>query len=173
MNSKKLYIFNILIKFLPSSRCHALKSMLLRWCGAKVGKGVEIFTPSIQGDFDLYIGDHVFIGHEALLTGANGSSITIGNYAKIGTRSILVTGSHKYSIEYPSIAGPGTCESIEISEGASIGTNSIILPGKKIGFKAHIAAGAVVTKDVPDMVRVAGIPARIIKDFRNEIDKIS
>ena len=38
--------------------------------------------------------------------------------------------------------------------------------GKTIGAKSHVAAGAVVTKDVPPMVRVAGVPARVIKDFK-------
>ena len=42
----------------------------------------------------------------------------------------------------------------------------MILPGKTIGEKSHVAAGSVVTHDVPDMVRVAGVPARIIKNFK-------
>lgn len=51
-----------------------------------------------------------------------------------------------------------------------IGTRAVILPGKTIGEKSHIAACAIVTKDVPPMVRMAGIPARIIKDFKKDIE---
>jgi len=165
MNSKKLYIFNLLIKLLPPSRCLKFKAKMLRWCGAKVGENVEIFTPSIQGNFNLIIGDNVFIGHEALIFGAQGSKITIEDYAKIGSRVIIVTGTHTFSIEGPCIEGPGTYHDVKISSGAVVSTHSIVLPGKTVGKKAHVAAGSVVTKDVPDMVRVAGSPARIIKDF--------
>lgn len=166
MNSKKLYLFNLLIKFLPPSRCLKFKARILRWCGAKVGKNVEIFTPSIQGNFNLIIGDNVFLGHETLIFGAQGSTITIENYAKIGSRVILVTGSHTFSLDGPCIEGPGIFKDIRIESGAVVSTNSIVLPGKTVGEKAHVAAGSIVTKDVPPMVRVAGIPARVIKDFK-------
>jgi acetyltransferase-like isoleucine patch superfamily enzyme len=49
-----------------------------------------------------------------------------------------------------------------IGEGAVIGANSTIIAGIKIGRRSVIAAGSVVTKDVPDEVVVAGNPARII-----------
>lgn len=165
MNTKKLYIFNLLVKILPPSRCLRLKATLLRWCGAKVGENVEIFTPSIHGDFNLVIGDNVFIGHEALIFGASGSKITLEKFSKVASRAILVTGSHEFATKYDSIAGPGTYKDLIIKGGALVDTHAIVLPGKTIGYKAHVAAGSIVTHDVPDMVRVAGIPARIIKDF--------
>ncbi len=171
MNTKKLYIFNLLVKFLPASRLFDFKARLLRWCGAIVGKNVEIFTPSIQGDFDLVLGDNVFLGHETLIFGNAESKITIENYAKVASRAIVVTGSHKFSPQYPSIAGPGTHNDILIKEGALVDTMAIVLPGKTIGYKSHVAAGAIVTHDVPDLVRVAGIPARIIKDFKSDSDE--
>lgn len=169
MNTKKLYIFNLLIKLLPPSRCLALKAKLLRWCGAKVGDSVEIFTPSIYGSFNLTIGDNVFIGHNSLIYGATGSSITIEDNVTIGSRVILVTGSHDYSIKYDGVAGPGKFGNIKICKGACVSTNSLILPGKTVGFKAHVAAGSVVTHDVPEMVRVAGCPARVIKNLRESL----
>ena len=48
-----------------------------------------------------------------------------------------------------------------VGEGASIGANAVILPGIKIGKKAMIGAGAVVTKDVPEKAIVVGNPATI------------
>lgn len=166
MNTKKLYIFNLLIKLLPPSRCYGFKARMLRWCGAKVGKNVQMFSPKIMGDFELELGDNVWIGHEALIFGAAGSKITVETNAKIATRAIVVTGSHEYSIKYDNIAGPGRAEDIRICSGAMVGTATIILPGKTIGAKSDVAAGAVVTKDVPPMVRVAGVPAQVIKDFK-------
>lgn len=166
MNSKKLYVFNLLIRILPPSSCLKFKVKLLRWCGAKVGKNVEIFTPSIQGNFNLIIGDNVFLGHQPLIFGAAGSTITIDNYAKIGSRAIVVTGTHLFSLDGPCIEGAGTYKDVTIKSGAVVSTASIILPGKTVGEKAHVAAGSIVTHDVPDMVRVAGAPAKVIKDFR-------
>ena len=49
-----------------------------------------------------------------------------------------------------------------IKEGASIGANATIVCGHTIGRYAMVAAGAVVTKDVPDYALVAGVPARVI-----------
>ena len=166
MNTTRLYFFNLMVKLLPPSRCYGLKARMLRWCGAKVGKNVQMFSPKIMGDFELELGDNVWIGHEALIFGASGSKITVETNAKIATRAIVVTGSHEYSIKYDNIAGPGRAEDIRICSGAMVGTATIILPAKTIGVKSHVAAGAVVTKDVPPMVRVAGVPARVIKDFK-------
>lgn len=166
MNSRRLLIFNFLVKFLPPSRCLKFKSKMLRWCGAKVGNNVEIFTPSIQGNFNLEIGDNVFLGHECLIFGAAGSTIKIEDYAKIGSRVVVVTGTHTFSLDGPCIEGPGIYKDVLIKTGAVVSTGSTVLPGKTIGIKAHVAAGSIVTHDVPDMVRVAGIPAKVIKDFR-------
>lgn len=141
---------------------------MLRWCGAKVGNNVQIFTPKILGNFDLELGDNVWIGHDAMLLGPMGSKIIIDTNARVASRAILVTGSHDYSIKYDNIAGPGKFENIHICKGAMVGTATIILPGRTIGEKAHVAAGAVVTKDVPPMVRVAGVPAKTIKNFFDE-----
>lgn len=166
MNTKRLYVFNLACQLLPQSRFFKLKVRLLRWSGAKVGKNVQMFSPKIYGNFDLEIGDNVWIGHEALIMGPRGSKITIKDFAKVGTRAIVVTGYHEYSIKYDNIAGPGLWDDITIMQGATVGTQAMVLPGKTVGEKAHIAAGSVVTHDVPSFHRVAGVPARIIKDFR-------
>lgn len=166
MNTKRLYFFNLVCRILPLTHFYQLKVRLLRWSGAKVGDNVQIFSPKIYGDFDLEIGDNVWIGHEALIMGASGSKITIHDFAKIGTRSILVTGYHEYSIKYNNIAGPGLYDDIIIMRGATVGTQAMVLPGKTVGEKAHVAAGSIVTHDVPSFHRVAGVPARVIRDFR-------
>lgn len=166
MNPKKLYFFNLIIKILPPSHCYGLKNSLLRWCGAKVGNNVQMFSPKILGDFDLELGDNVWIGHDPLIFGSKGSKITVESNAKIASRAILVTGYHKYNINYDNIAGPGKFDDITIKKGALVDTQTIILPGKTVGEKAHVAAGSIVTHDVPPFTRVAGVPARIIKRFK-------
>ena len=136
----------------------------LGWC--KRGEGVSIFSPKILGQFDFTIGDNCWIGHEALIFGAAGSKIEMKPYSKISSRAIVVTGDHDYGIQYDNIAGPGRCADITIGKGACVGAQAMVCPGKTIGEKAHVAAYSVVTHDVPPFVRVAGVPAKIIKEFK-------
>jgi acetyltransferase-like isoleucine patch superfamily enzyme len=63
---------------------------------------------------------------------------------------------------------PFKTESVLIKKGAWIGAGAIILPGIKIGEGSVVGAGAVVIHDVPNYTLVAGVPAQIIKDIRNE-----
>ena len=162
----KIHLFNLFVKICPPSRCNGLKVRLLRWAGAKVGNNVSIFTPKILAQFDFIIGDNCWIGHDALIFGTAGSKVEMKTYSKIASRAIVVTGYHDYGIQYNSIAGPGKCGDIVIGQGALIDTQAMVCPGKTIGEKAHVAAYSVVTHDVPPFVRVAGVPAKIIKEFK-------
>ncbi len=58
---------------------------------------------------------------------------------------------------------------MKIGDDVWIGGNAIILPGVTIGNNVIVAAGAVVTKDVPDNCVVGGIPAKKIKDLENDV----
>lgn len=168
MNTKKLYIISLIFKLLPISRCHKFKARLLRWCGAKVGKNVEIFsTARIIGDGELEIGNNVFIGCDAIISCNKGSKIILEDYTIVGMRSILVTGFHPITPNGPRIIGyEGTSSIIHIRKGSSCGTSSIILPGITVGEMAHVAAGSVVTKDVMPYMRVAGNPAKPIRNLK-------
>ncbi len=168
LNSTKLYLIRWIFKFIPDSRGHKLKSKLLRWAGAKVGKNVEIMSSAkIIGNFNLEIGDGVFIGHEALIFGPKGSHIIIEDYAKLGSRTIVVTGTHRFSPDGNCIEKEGIWQDVRICKGAVCSTHTIVLPGKTIGKMSHAAAGSVITHDVPEYTRVAGVPAKVIYDFRN------
>lgn len=173
MKTKRLFLASIIIKLIPATHGHEIKARLLRWCGAKVGKNVEIFSSAkIRGTMELHIGDNVFIGHDALIFGATGSTIKIGNYAKLGSRSIVVTGTHRFSPDGNCIEKEGEFKNVTIEDGAVVSTGSIVLPGMTIGKMAHVAAGSVVTKDVEPYMRVAGNPARPIRNLLTN-EKIS
>jgi acetyltransferase-like isoleucine patch superfamily enzyme len=64
--------------------------------------------------------------------------------------------------KYPRVKGEWKSLHTRIRREASIGANSVILPGVTVGEEALIGAGSIVTKDVPDKAVVAGNPARII-----------
>ena len=72
--------------------------------------------------------------------------------------------------KYPRVKGDWTLLRTRIKRGASIGANSVILPGVTIGEEAVVGAGSVVTKDVPSRAVVAGNPARII-GYKDNKDK--
>lgn len=170
LSTKKLYIYHLICLFLPASRCHSFKTKLLRWCGATVGNNVEIMsTAKFYGGFELIIGNGAFLGYDAMVLGHNESTIIIEDFAKVGTRATVVTGSHEYTIDTPSIAGKGTYANVRICKGASVGTGATILPGKTVGEMSHVAAGSIVTHDVPPYTRVAGIPAKVIKYFKEDL----
>ena len=133
-----------------------------------MGKNVSLFSPRILGNFELIIGDNCWIGHEAILMGPIGSKIEMKAYSKVGSRAMVITGYHDYGLQYDCIAGPGKWDDVTIEAGALVDTMAIVCPGKIIGEKAHVAAGSVVTHDVPPYTRVAGVPARVIKNFKEE-----
>ena len=117
-----------------------------------------------------------------------GRGVTIENYVKIGKRCKLE--SECYITAYSEIEdyvfiAPGVVTSndnylgrteerfkhfkgVIVKRGGRIGANAVILPGKTIGEDALIAAGSVVTKDVPPRKIVMGSPARIIRDVPKE-----
>jgi acetyltransferase-like isoleucine patch superfamily enzyme len=64
--------------------------------------------------------------------------------------------------KYPKARGKWTLLNTKVKSGASIGANSVILPGVTIGEMALVGAGSVVTKNVPDKAVVAGNPARVV-----------
>lgn len=168
----RLYVISFLWRLLPPSRCFSLKSATLRWAGATVGRNVRIMSSAkILGDMELIIGDNVFIGHEALIFGSAGSRIVLEKYCKIASRAVLATGYHVYSAEGPCVSGKGLTADIIIREGALVGTMGMVLPGRTLGKMSQVAAYGLLTHDAPDYVRVAGIPARVVKNFLEERNK--
>jgi len=122
--------------------------------GCIIGKGVYI-------DFDVAIGDHVKIQNYALIY--HGATIEGGVF--VGPGAILANDCHPRAVNPDgSLRSDADWEigQILIRYGASLGAGSVILPGVVVGSFALVAAGAVVTRDVPDHGLVVGNPARIV-----------
>lgn len=100
------------------------------------------------------IGENVFCNYNVCITALE--SIMIGDNVTIANNVVIVDHDHsKHGKDFVS-------KPVVIGAGAWIGANAVILKGVKIGEKAIIAAGSIVTKDVPNGVVVAGVPARIV-----------
>ncbi|MET0943937.1 MAG: DapH/DapD/GlmU-related protein [Flavobacterium sp.] len=122
---------------------------------------VTVFTPIyINCGKHITIGKNVFINFDCTFLALGG--ITIEDDVLIGPKVSLITENHPLN---PQERKGLTGKPILIKKNAWIGANATILPGVTIGENAVVAAGAVVSKDVPDNTIVGGIPAKFIKNI--------
>jgi len=121
----------------------------------------------IQGN--VTIGSHSSVQAYSILVGYGTSedktgSITIGNYVRIASHVMMVGANHNFADPDQTIHGQGlTRKSIVIEDDVWIAGRVNIMAGVTIGTGSVVAAGAVVTKDVPPYSVVAGVPAKVIK----------
>ncbi|MDR6458770.1 acetyltransferase-like isoleucine patch superfamily enzyme [Chryseobacterium vietnamense] len=126
-------------------------------------ENVAVFTPIyINYGKNINIGKNVFINFDCTFLALGG--ITIEDDVLIGPKVSLITENHPLEPQYRKGL---TGQPVHIKRNAWIGANATILPGVTIGENAVVAAGAVVSKDVPDHVVVGGIPAKIIKTIES------
>jgi len=144
----------------------SLRKFLIRKI-SKVGKNVDIRPMvTIVGTQNVEIGNNVTLRPFTSIYADNQENckVVIGNDVLLGPNVYMTVSNHNYDNPQMKIADQGhTFKSIQICDGAWIGYGVIILPGVTIGHHAVVAAGAVVTKDVPDFTVAAGIPAKVIK----------
>lgn len=117
------------------------------------------WTVELKYPGNLTLGDRVIIGTHVSI-GAH-SPIHLDSHVRISTGVQLETASLDFADgtpPYSHVSAP-----IRVHEGAWIGSQAIILGGVTIGRHAVVAAGAIVTKDVPDHAVVAGMPAKVVK----------
>ena len=148
------------VGYIPSHTC---RKCAYRLAGMKIGKKTKIhmwanfFQPkNIRIGEGSIIGDHIFLdGREKLI---------IGNHVDIASEVLIYNSEHDIDAEDFSPRE----ESVTIGDYVFIGPRAIILPGVKIGQGAIVAAGAVVSKDVPDFAIVGGVPAKVIGERKNK-----
>lgn len=127
--------------------------------GERVDDSFSLFPPFYTDcGRNIHVGKNVFINSGCKFQDQGG--IDIGDGALIGHNVVLATLNHGLTQETRHDLVPAP---IRIGKDVWIGSNSTILPGVTIGDGAIVAAGAVVTKDVPSHTIVGGIPARIIR----------
>ena len=141
----------------PEKLC-ALFSELI---GRRVDGSFTLFPP-FYTDYgkNITIGKNVFINSGSCFQDQGG--IEIGDNVLIGQQVVMATLNHDL---LPKNRANMTAAPIKIGNDVWIGAHATILSGVTVGNGAVIAAGAVVTKDVPENAVVAGVPAKIIKQI--------
>lgn len=122
--------------------------------GAVIGKNCSL-GQNVNVSNNVIIGNHVKIQNNVSIY----EGVEIEDYVFCGP-SMVFTNDLTPRSKYPK--GAGGYKKTLVKEGASIGANATIVCGHTIGKNAMIAAGAVVTQDVPDHALMAGVPAKQI-----------
>lgn len=133
--------------------------------GQELDDGFSLFLP-FTADFgkNLKIGKNVFINSGCRFQDQGG--ISIGDESLVGHNVVFATINHDYN---PENRGTMFLKPIVLEKRSWIGANATILPGIRIGENSVVAAGSVVTKDVPANTIVAGNPAKFMSNLEDKI----
>jgi acetyltransferase-like isoleucine patch superfamily enzyme len=144
-----------------------LRSWWLRLLGARIGPGVIVhdvrfFNLYRRGVAGLSLGRECFLGDECLLDLAE--AIVLEDQVTLAERVLVLTHTnvgyrdHPLQRHFPPLAAP-----VVVEAGCFVGAGAILLPGIRVGRASFVAAGSVVTQDVPPGTLVAGVPARVVR----------
>ena len=123
---------------------------------------IESFACINNAVGDVIIGDHTRIGLHNTIIGP----VDIGNHVNLAQGITVTALNHNFSDTNKRIDEQGVnTNHVTIEDDVWVGANAVILPGVTIGEHCVVAAGAVVTKDVPPHSLVAGVPAKVIKQI--------
>ena len=136
-----------------------LRALFSQLIGKPVDEGFGLFPP-FTTDFgkNITLGKRVFINFGCHFQDQGG--VYIGDGALIGSYVVMATINHGLDPAHRSDNHPSP---IRIGKNVWVGSHATILPGVTVGDNAVVAAGAVVTKDVPPNTVVGGVPARMLK----------
>ncbi len=151
----------MLLNFIGSIPLHVVRRFFYRLAGIKIGRSstihcwVRFYDPK-----KIKIGDGTIIGDHCFLDGRD--KLLIGNNVDIASQVLIYNSEHDInSVDFKPITAP-----VIIEDHVFIGPRAIILPGVKIGQGAAVAAGAVVSRDIPEYKIYGGVPAREIGERR-------
>lgn len=144
-----------------------VRDLFARLFGKPVDPSFRVFPP-FYTDFgkNITVGKNVFINACCHVQDQGG--ITLGDNCLVGHNVVFATLNHGFAPEERQSMLPAP---IVVGRNVWIGSNSTILQGVTIGDNSIIAAGSVVTKDVPANAIVAGVPARFIRSISPEKEK--
>jgi maltose O-acetyltransferase len=171
INRIKIIIYYIFVKHIPNSRYCSFFNSFRVWYLQSV---LRILKKDRRNKFqeNIYIGDAskirigagVQINEGVFIQGA-----IIGDYVMVAPNVTILSSKHNHKrLDIPMVfQGEEKDLIVTIEDDVWLGRNVLVMPGVTIKRGAIVAAGAVVTCDVPELSIVAGIPARVIK-YRND-----
>jgi len=157
-------LINHLLFFSPA------RKIFLELLGAKIGKNsiimdVKFFNWHHTGPKGLKIGKDCFIGDETLIDLYD--KVILEDQVTIAQRVTILTHTNVGYSDHPlQKFFPKTSKPVIFKSGSVVGAAATILPGVIIGQESFVAAGSVVTKNVPPRSLVAGVPARVIRSLK-------
>lgn len=123
---------------------------------------VESFACINNAVGDVIIGNHTRIGLHNTIIGP----VTIGSHVNLAQGITITALNHNFDDSEKRIDQQGiSTKEVVLEDDIWVGANAVILPGVTIGKHAVVAAGAIVTKDVPPHSLVAGVPAKVIRQI--------
>jgi len=140
----------------------AVRALFTELTGRPVHESFSLYPP-FTADWgpNISVGEQVFVNQYCMFLGHG--AIDIGDRVMIGPRVTLTTGGHPVD---PARRRAGiTVEPITIEADVWIGASATIVPGVTVGHDSVVAAGAVVTRDVPPRTLVGGNPAVVIREL--------
>lgn len=126
--------------------------------------------PNFQCDNgkNIHVGKHFIANFNVVILDIR--EVRIGDHCMIGPNTMITTAGHPLSPKRRR-NHIGVAKPVVIGDDVWIGGNCTILPGVTIGNNVVVAAGAVVTKDVPDNCVAGGVPAKILRRIENDIEQ--
>lgn len=138
-----------------------IRALFSELTGKEVDPSFRLFPPFYTDcGKNVTVGKNVFINSCCCFQDQGG--ITVGDDVLIGHQVVIATLNHDLA---PEKRASMKAASVKIGKGAWIGSHATLLAGVTVGEGAVVAAGAVVTKDVPPRTVVGGVPARVIKEI--------
>lgn len=149
---------------ISSAPSHRLRLAGYRRLGAKIGAHTSIHRGCrFYATHQLAIGSHTVVNPQVILDARRG--LRIGDNVSISEQVALYTLQHDLDAADFCLEGAP----IVIEDYVFIGARAIILPGVRLGRGAAVAAGAVVTRDVPEYTIVAGVPAAPLRERARDL----
>jgi len=159
MREASYAVKELLVRMNNSSDPAEIRDLLGLITGSEIDESTSLFTPLyINYGKDIRIGKNVFINFNCTFLALGG--ITIEDDVLIGPNVNLLTEGHPVSPEDRHFLMIGH---IHIKRNAWIGAGASIMKGVTIGENSIVAAGAIVSTDVPDNTIVGGVPAKVIR----------
>ena len=139
-----------------------MRALLGELTGREIDETVRVLPPfNTDGGRNLRFGRNVFVNHGCTAMDLGG--IEIGDDVMIGPNVHLISSGHP--VDPATRRSQITTAPIRIGRGVWIAAGAMVLQGVTVGDDAVVAAGAVVTRDVPARTLVAGVPARVIREL--------